>query len=104
MFRIYIFYVHADWLIDWNLFPFFFESKMKKKNIRFEETEEQKPDDAFREVITSCRSLSSYEPNSLKTALPQVKSSIAIKNFINYQLSIGNFCLKTKKKLLKNIQ
>lgn len=33
---------------------------------------EQKPDDAFREVIASCRSLSSYEPSNLKTALPQV--------------------------------
>lgn len=33
---------------------------------------EQKPDDAFREVIASCRSLSSYEPNNIKTALPQV--------------------------------
>lgn len=42
---------------------------------RYEETEEQKPDDAFREVITSCRSLSTYEPNNLKSALPQVKLS-----------------------------
>lgn len=65
-----IYIAYADWLIDWNLFSF--ELKIKK-NARFEETEEQKPEDAFREVITSCRSLSSYEPNSLKTALPQVK-------------------------------
>lgn len=46
-------------------FPVFFHK-------RFEETEEPKPEDAFREVITSCRSLSTYEPNNLRSALPQV--------------------------------
>lgn len=37
-----------------------------------EEEEEQRAEDAFREVIVSCRSLSTYEPKSLKSALPQV--------------------------------
>lgn len=32
-----------------------------------------KQEDAFKEVITSCRSLSSFETNSLKIALPQVR-------------------------------
>lgn len=41
---------------------------------RYEETEEQKAEDAFREVITSCRSLSTYEPNNIKSAVPQVIS------------------------------
>lgn len=64
-------------MIDWFEHVFFyFCSLMKKKQIhiktRFEETEEQKPEDAFREVITSCRSLSTYEPNNIKSALPQV--------------------------------
>lgn len=51
-------------MIDW----FFFSQSQN----RLEETEEQKPEDAFREVITSCRSLSTYEPSSIKSALPQV--------------------------------
>ncbi|XP_055296426.1 facilitated trehalose transporter Tret1-2 homolog [Sitodiplosis mosellana] len=50
-------------------------------NQRFEETEEQKPEDAFREVITSCRSLSSYEPNNLKTALPQIFAATTAASF-----------------------
>lgn len=29
-------------------------------------------DDVFREIITSCKSLSNFETSSLKTALPQV--------------------------------
>lgn len=53
-------------------------SANNKKKKRFEETEEQKPDDAFREVITSCRSLSTYEPNNLKSALPQVLIAITL--------------------------
>lgn len=32
----------------------------------------EKQDDAFKEVITSCQSLSSFETTSLKTAVPQV--------------------------------
>lgn len=58
--------------------------------IRFEETEEQKPEDAFREVITSCRSLSTYEPNNLKSALPQVNHSnnITWSNFRIFKFTI----------------
>lgn len=32
----------------------------------------EKSDDAFREIIVSCRSLSKYESNTIKSALPQV--------------------------------
>lgn len=46
-----------------------------------EDTVDQKPDDAFREVIASCRSLSSYETNNLKTALPQVFVAIVAASF-----------------------
>lgn len=39
---------------------------------RYSNDRDTKPDDAFKEVITSCRSLSSFETSSLKTASPQV--------------------------------
>lgn len=58
------FIVHHLWYID-------FSSNWIN---RYEETEEQKAEDAFREVITSCRSLSTYEPNNIKSAIPQVIS------------------------------
>lgn len=64
---------YTHWLIDWLFsFLFFYFVPYNDKIQRFEETEEQKPEDAFREVITSCRSLSTYEPNNIKSALPQV--------------------------------
>ncbi|XP_031627835.1 facilitated trehalose transporter Tret1-2 homolog [Contarinia nasturtii] len=50
-------------------------------NQRFEETEEQKSEDAFREVITSCRSLSTYEPNNLNSALPQIFAATTAASF-----------------------
>lgn len=50
-------------------------------NQRFEKTEEQKPEDAFREVITSCRSLSTYEPNNYKSALPQIFAAVTAASF-----------------------
>ncbi|CRK93942.1 CLUMA_CG007469, isoform A [Clunio marinus] len=40
-----------------------------------------KQDDAFREVITSCRSLSSFETSCLKTAMPQIGVSICSASF-----------------------
>lgn len=50
----------------------------------------EKQEDAFKEVITSCRSLSSFETNSLKTASPQVRSGNAIRLFAVRKLSPGN--------------
>lgn len=38
----------------------------------YREDSEPRNDDAFREIITSCRSLSSHEKLTLKSALPQV--------------------------------
>lgn len=46
-----------------------------------EDTVDQKPDDAFREVIASCRSLSSYETNNLRTALPQAFVAVVAGSF-----------------------
>ncbi|XP_063699351.1 facilitated trehalose transporter Tret1-2 homolog isoform X2 [Culicoides brevitarsis] len=41
----------------------------------------EKSDDAFREIIVSCRSLSKYESNTFKSALPQVICSIIAASF-----------------------
>ncbi|KAG4075623.1 hypothetical protein HA402_003448 [Bradysia odoriphaga] len=46
-----------------------------------EDTVDQKPDDAFREVIASCRSLSSYDTNNLRTALPQAFVAVVAASF-----------------------
>uniref|UniRef100_A0A6E8W0L2 MFS domain-containing protein n=1 Tax=Anopheles coluzzii TaxID=1518534 RepID=A0A6E8W0L2_ANOCL len=44
------------------------------------ENSEQHKDDAFREIIASCRSLSKYETN-IKSALPQILSAIVAASF-----------------------
>jgi hypothetical protein len=67
-------------------------------------------DDAFKEVITSCRSLNSFETNSLKSAIPQVREYYFL--FVEFDImtkSLGSFkdlqtiLKKQGMKTLKNI-
>ncbi|KAL7044362.1 hypothetical protein ACKWTF_001889 [Chironomus riparius] len=44
----------------------------------------EKQEDAFKEVITSCRSLSSFETTTIKTAIPQINAAIAAASFHIY--------------------
>lgn len=53
--------------------------KSYSDNLCRDDDEKDRPDDAFREMITSCRSLSNYESNTLKCALPQVILLIMLK-------------------------
>ncbi|XP_037910328.1 facilitated trehalose transporter Tret1-2 homolog isoform X2 [Hermetia illucens] len=45
------------------------------------EDAEQQNEDAFREVIVSCRSLSNYEPSNIKSALPQAFAAVVAASF-----------------------
>lgn len=45
------------------------------------ENEEQKADDAFREIIASCRSLSKYDSGTFRSALPQILSAVSAASF-----------------------
>lgn len=58
-----------------------------------DEKNDQKTDDAFREVIVSCRSLSNYETTSIKSAFPQVRYFLLI--FTNIWFKYRK--IKTKK-------
>ncbi|KAG5675154.1 hypothetical protein PVAND_005080 [Polypedilum vanderplanki] len=51
---------------------------------KFRNDTSEKQEDAFKEVITSCRSLNKYETNTLKTAIPQISAAIAAASFHVY--------------------